>query len=103
MVGTGDPSPFQTPRTFIAHWDGTRLHRVQAGEAGAGQGDRAEPSITAVAPDDVWAVGAHGRHGQTYLPLVEHFDGTSLDRRGRPTRHRARPSDLIGVDAVVGD
>ncbi len=76
MVGTGDANPRGYPRTFIEHWDGKRIERVKPGTLERARGTTLT-SVSAVAPNDVWAVGTHGRHGQTYLPLVEHFDGTS--------------------------
>jgi hypothetical protein len=101
MVGTGYANPLETPQRFIEHWDGTRIRRVKPGRL-----DRARSteltSVTALAPNDVWAVGSHGRHGQTYLPLVEHYDGTSwsvvADDPG--IGHNV---SLNGVDAASAD
>ena len=77
MIGTReDRNPFQYDAPFIAHWDGHHLRTVHpASYPRARTTDLT--SVSAAAADDVWAVGAHGRHGDVRAPLVEHFDGTS--------------------------
>jgi hypothetical protein len=53
---------------LVEHWDGERW----AFDPGADVGPRSElHAVAALASDDVWAVGLHGRG-----PLVEHWDGT---------------------------
>jgi hypothetical protein len=74
MVGTGYPAPKQTPQMFILHWNGTWLHRVRPGHP-AHNKTTTLTGISAAAANDIWAVGAHGRHGTTNLPLLEHYDG----------------------------
>jgi len=56
-------------RTLIEHWDGSTWTIVQDGTS-----EGWLTSVTAIAPDDVWAVGSTNYIGQG---LIEHWDGTA--------------------------
>ncbi|TJZ58735.1 hypothetical protein FCH28_00740 [Streptomyces piniterrae] len=66
----------------IQSWDGKSWHRQDLPDVGKGE----LSGVTAVAPDDVWAVGAdyagEGKSPQTALLL--HWDGTSWKRVDAP-------------------
>jgi hypothetical protein len=94
-VGYVDSSP--SPNTTAArHWDG----HVWS--------DATTPSpcayaamltaVTAVAADDVWAVGFCKQTSQTAKPLIEHYDGTSWTRVKAPS-----PSNMSTLYAVSAD
>ena len=56
-------------------------------------------AVGAVAGDDVWAVGGHGRAGSTDLPLIERYDGTSWSVvAGDPSV--GSTANLTGVDGT---
>ena len=56
-------------RTLIEHWDGSAWSIIQDGTH-----EGWLTSVTAIAPDDVWAVGSTNYIGQG---LIEHWDGTT--------------------------
>src|SRR5437667_45173 len=56
-------------RTLIEHWDGSTWTIIQDGTH-----EGWLTSVTAIAPDDVWAVGSTNYVGQG---LIEHWDGTT--------------------------
>jgi hypothetical protein len=57
--------------------------------------------VAAVAPDDVWAVGAYGVLGVAARQLIEHWDGTKWRRSASPSL--TTPNELLGVSAVDTD
>ena len=98
LVGEGVTGSRAIPRAFIAHWDGSRIHGVKPARLTQGKYG-ALTSVALIAGDDVWAVGEHGRAGQTNRPLIEHWDGTAWtsvpsDARGGST------ANLAGVDGT---
>ena len=56
-------------RTLIEHWDGSTWTIIQDGTH-----EGWLTSVSAIAPDDVWAVGSTNYVGQG---LIEHWDGTT--------------------------
>ena len=82
---TGDASA-GLERVLTLHFDGTGWTSVDATSA-VGGGRSLLFGVSALAPDDVWAVGYH--HNQ---PLILHFDGT---------RWRRPSSDLTGSLSAV--
>jgi len=56
-------------RTLIEHWDGSAWTIIQDGTH-----EGWLTSVSAIAPDDVWAVGSTNYVGQG---LIEHWDGTT--------------------------
>ncbi len=55
--------------------------------------------VAAIAPNDVWAVGAYGVLGSTAQQVVEHWDGTSWIHVASPSL--AGPNELLAVSAVA--
>ncbi|MFJ3696863.1 hypothetical protein ACIPW9_22400 [Streptomyces sp. NPDC090052] len=60
-------------RPLTEHWDGRSWRIVDAPHT-AGQGESLD-GVTAVAPDDVWAVGGGGPATGASHPLTLHWDG----------------------------
>ncbi|MFC5185911.1 beta propeller repeat protein [Actinomadura harenae] len=83
-VGNAGP---HGPRAF--HWDGTSWKPSDIPDIPHGR----LVAATAVAPDDVWAVGAVDRDG-----LVLHFDGRTWTRVPSPAK-----GPLTGVSAAAPD
>jgi hypothetical protein len=67
----------QTYHPLVEHFDGTRWRVVAAPSFGVSSYLTA---VTAVSPDDVWAVGWVERAGTGDRTLVEHWDGHSWNR-----------------------
>jgi hypothetical protein len=57
--------------------------------------------VAAIAPNDVWAVGAYGVLGITAQQLIEHWDGTSWRPVASPAL--AMPNELLAVSAVAAN
>ncbi|WP_037605205.1 hypothetical protein [Streptacidiphilus rugosus] len=77
-VQLADPSVPGKPQTshdegLVAHWTGKAWQRVTLPHVNA---DWSLSSITALSPDDVWAVGV-GAQGDRSIPLALHYDGRS--------------------------
>jgi hypothetical protein len=104
-VGYGQGS--EPAETMSQHWDGTSFAAVPTPNPGAGFD--VLNAVTAVAPDDVWAVGqsaADSVHSST-TSLTEHWDGRSWTRVPSPNREFPEfdhfYSHVDGVDAVSSD
>lgn len=74
---------------LLQHWDGKRWTPAKLPAIG-GQGDGwSFDAVTALAADDVWAVGGvYGRSGKR--PLLLHYDGTSWTEVAGPDLGNAR-------------
>ena len=94
-VGTWFTKAFDD-RTLTLHWDGSAWHRVQSPNAGPPKASNDLVSVSAVATDDVWAVGVRGLH-----TLTMHWDGTSWSVVKSPTP--GGNANLAGVVAVGTD
>jgi hypothetical protein len=64
---------YQPTGTLIEHWNGTQWSIVQSPNPSPGSGYELN-AVTALATNDVWAVGAYQNHG--YKTLMEHWNGT---------------------------
>src|SRR6266700_2777539 len=78
-VGYENSSPIgppPVPQTLIEHWDGTSWSVVPSPSPGTS--DNALTAVTAVAANDIWAVGhmQPGSSGIQNASLVEHWDGS---------------------------
>ncbi|WP_432000254.1 hypothetical protein [Streptomyces sioyaensis] len=84
----------------IQSWDGKSWHRQSLPDVGKGE----LSSVTAVAPDDIWAVGtayaADASSSQTALLL--HWDGTAWKRSTAPGPQESH-NWLGGVTAFAAD
>ncbi len=98
-----DPAKPGTPASshdqgLVAHWNGKAWQRVALPRVGAAWELN---SITAVAADDVWAVGTVAQ-GDSNVPLALHYDGRSWTaQRGSAFGGTANGSDgdLMGIAA----
>jgi hypothetical protein len=89
---------FTTP--LIEHWDGHRWHVVS--RPSGRLTDAFFRGVTAIATDDVWAVGQRiGRSPVSRDPLAAHWDGTTWDlvRVPKPDGQR---SDLLASVSASG-
>ncbi|MGH2595399.1 MAG: hypothetical protein ACRDH7_05500 [Actinomycetota bacterium] len=91
-IGTWFTKAF-VDRTLVLHWDGTKWRRVPSPNAGSSRTPNDLESISAVAADDIWAVGTRGLH-----TLTVHWDGVSWSVNSSPTP--GGNADLAGVTAV---
>lgn len=73
----GYESPTHSPRTLVAHWNGTTWSKLRTVKNDSGH----LAGVDAVAPDDVWAVG---QDDGALRAVTEHWDGTSWTRATRP-------------------
>ena len=86
--------------TLMEHWDGHEWSLV----SGADVPDQANQlwTVTAAAPNDVWAVGLHRPTGDvkhsSSSTLLEHWDGSSW--RILPSPDKAVRAELLGVTAL---
>jgi hypothetical protein len=106
-------------RTLTAHWNGSTWSIVPSPSAGIEGGNGRLAGVFALAPNDVWAVGAYFPDVElpTPQPLIEHWDGDAWQvvpapgessglRRELNAVSGTGPSDLwaVGVrDARVGE
>ncbi|MBL1098453.1 hypothetical protein [Streptomyces coffeae] len=82
---------------MLQHWDGTRWKAQKLPDVGAGARDHWQlSSVTALAADDVWAVGGTGfiKPGK---PVLLHYDGARWSKVAVPGVGAAR----AGLNAVV--
>jgi hypothetical protein len=94
-VGLGASTSNEVGRPLIEHWDGARWSLVRSPNLGGGFGIL--NSVTALAANDVWAVGTH--EGST---LIEHWDGTAWAVVPSPNGRRAE-SEMYAVSAAGPD
>jgi hypothetical protein len=80
----------------VAHFDGTGWS-VISGHGLAAEGFLG--GITAVAPNNVWAVGSGPTHADG---LIEHWDGTRWSASSLPPQSGTGRTDLFGVAGVPG-
>jgi hypothetical protein len=64
------------PSTLIQRWDGTTWSLVPSPD-GSGQGSNLLFGVSSTGPDDAWAVGTYQVKNTVFLPLTEHWDGTT--------------------------
>lgn len=95
----GSPEIFDD-QPLIEHWDGQSWSVVPAAPPPSGDGNILR-DVSAVAADDVWAVGEYETEAQgVSAPLIEHWDGISWNL----VESRAPAfSALLAVDALRSD
>ena len=92
-----DPS-----RTLIEHWDGTAWTVVPSPNKGPFPNSLS--GVTAVAPDDVWAVGTWFTKAFDDRTLTLHWDGTAWHRVQSPNAGPPKAAnDLVSVSAIATD
>ena len=80
--------------TLVEHWNGSVWRRVASPDPG--RRDNALNAVVAIAPDDVWAVGAFGSVHPAALVL--HWDGSAWHRTRLP--YAARHAFLVDITAI---
>ncbi|MGA7733480.1 MAG: S-layer homology domain-containing protein [Chloroflexia bacterium] len=99
-VGYSYPSCCFTPRTLTLHWNGSRWDVVPSPNIGSTNSNLT--AVTAIAPDDAWAVGHYfDESANTLRTLIEHWDGSVWSIV--PSPNAGVESDLEGVFALAAD
>ncbi len=89
-VGSFSAAPTSKPQGLIEHWNGTRWQIVPAPSQPAGE---QLTSISALAPDNIWAAGYSAAH-----TLIEHWDGAQWQIV--PSPNTGATDALTGISAV---
>src|SRR3954471_1369147 len=84
-------------RTLTEHWDGTAWTVVPS--ANPGTNNNSLFGVTAIAPNDVWAVGWYS-NTNIQQPLTMHWDGTTWTQVDVANPGPGREV-LLGIDAVA--
>jgi len=79
------------PRAIVMRWDGIQWNLVPTSLP---QTDTLFNAVTAITPNDVWAVGGYRTEAGSFAPLIEHWDGTQW-------RQATLPSNLEGILSSV--
>lgn len=74
----GDPPHY---RPLIEHWNGSQWSVVPGESIGLALYLN---RVTALAPNDVWAVGSFDVSGDVFRPLIEHWNGTAWQAINSP-------------------
>ncbi|MEU8825839.1 hypothetical protein [Streptomyces sp. NPDC048636] len=85
---------------LLQHWDGSRWKQQKLPDIGKGYNGWALHDVTALAADDVWAVGSKFR-AEDGKPVVLHYDGTRWSEVATPALGAAR-TDLYAVAVGPG-
>lgn len=86
-------------KTLVEHWDGSQWNRVRSANPAGGDQPTLR-SVSAVSPDDIWAVGRY-QSDSGYETLAEHWDGTRWAIENGPS---IRGTDYLdGVSAISAD
>ena len=89
--------------TLIEHWNGTRWLRAASPNP---PGQDLLGAVTAISPDDIWAVGedyTSGSTGDTTLTLAEHWNGSSWTQVPAKNPGGTGESYFSGVSAISPD
>jgi hypothetical protein len=100
IVGEAQKSAAGAVLAFAEHWDGDNWSAVPTAKTRS-DCDAELSDVTAVAPDDVWAVGSLTCDGLS-AALVERWDGERWSRVDVPLPRRATNTGLTGITAVAG-
>jgi hypothetical protein len=85
-------------RTLVEHWDGTLWDSVPSPNVGTDS--NALYQVTAIASNDVWAVGYYVSALGVAQTLTEHWDGTTWTVVASPNASTLQDNELTAVDAV---
>lgn len=92
------PSGTLNTHGLIEHWNGQQWQIIVTPSQSA---DEQFNSITALAPDNIWAAGySRGSDQQPVQPLVEHWNGSQWSIVPSPNPAGTSPSVLTGISAV---
>ncbi len=87
-------------QALVEHWNGTAWSTV-AGPSGVPAGTATNlDGITALAADDIWAVGTSGL--TAHQPLLAHWDGTAWSAVAPPTGEAGYGCGLFAAAAAAG-
>src|SRR5207247_10460282 len=98
-VGYRQPNLTFEVQPLIEHWDATAWTVASFPDPPFGTTNELT-AVTAISPDDAWAVGFFGSPQPTQ-PLVEHWDGTAWTLVNVP--HPINRTLMYGVDGVASD
>lgn len=88
-------------RTLILHWNGTAWSAANSPNTGAG--DNVLTSVTAVAANDVWAVGTYN-NGTADRTLALHWNGSTWSTVSTPNANGSTSDNrLMSVTAVAAN
>jgi hypothetical protein len=82
----------------IYHFDGTSWSRTTLPPARVGGPDLF--GVEALSPSNVWAVGMVRPSNLGWMPLVEHWDGTSWSQVSSPDPNRSASRNLRAIAAI---
>jgi hypothetical protein len=83
-VGSRIVSADGDARSYVAHWDGTSWTRVHTPNGIARPRFTEINAVTALAKDDVWAVGWGFTRGDSFASFALHWDGRRWTRMSLP-------------------
>ncbi|OGO31336.1 MAG: hypothetical protein A2136_06415, partial [Chloroflexi bacterium RBG_16_54_11] len=75
-VGAASSGQANDQTTLVLHWDGTSWTIIPSPSPGSGYMNELF-AVSAISPNDIWAVGGLENTGEYAKTLVEHWDGTS--------------------------
>ena len=96
-VGTYDPPSAAIQDPFAEHWDGSTWSLVPVPPAN--RGNNALTGVVAIAPNDVWSVGAYNTQ-QAAFTLIEHWNGSVWNVISSPTPAGSQGVILRKVEAA---
>jgi hypothetical protein len=88
-----------TTVTLTAHWDGEHWSAIPSPNIARRENSLLD--VTAVASDDVWAVGMSRNMGEDYQTLILHWDGSAWSVT--PSPNLPGENFLFGVSAYAAD
>src|SRR5205814_5336788 len=89
-------TPYIPAQTLIEHWDGTQWSIVLSPNW---SGPDHLYGITAIAANNIWAVGDYDNGGATQA-LTEHWDGIQWRTWGTPSPDSSTSNALYGITAL---
>jgi hypothetical protein len=92
-----EPSVPSRSEVFTVHWDGRAWQRVRAQDTGRFNAD-GFATVTAIAPNDIWAIGNDVAHGDQ--TLAEHWDGRSWTIVSAPDSFLMNDAAAVATDDV---
>jgi len=99
-VGAAIRYPRGTARPLIEHWDGSSWERVPGVEPERQPGTRLT-GVSAVSPQNVWAVGFSGLDKSgSYRAFIEHWNGHRWRCTETERPEGSRGDSVVGVDAI---
>jgi hypothetical protein len=103
LVETTNHNGYGLNYTLAEHWNGSAWSIVPTQTADSKETESTQfDGVAAISGSDIWAVGqSHSLTGTDWIPLAEHFDGSSWSVV--PTPPVSIPTQFEGVAAVASD